>query len=54
MKTYSDHGEQIYDAATGAAIPKDIGNRDWQRVLAEVAEGTAHIAPPALPPSPAA
>lgn len=46
MKTYTDHTTHVSDPATGSWIPKNGANKDWQRVLAEVAAGTAQISPP--------
>ena len=40
----------VLDTETGASIPNDEGNRDWQKYLAWVAEG--NTPDPADPPPP--
>ena len=47
MKTYTDLGLAVIDPASGAMIPKDTRNNDWQRVQAEIAAGNAQLQAPA-------
>lgn len=46
MKDYTNMGPLVIDPTTEKAIPKDNGNKDWQRVQAEIAAGEAQLVSP--------
>ena len=45
IKQYINYPDGVVDQATWQKIPKDPANKDWQRVLAEIAAGESELTP---------